>query len=486
MPDNFEFMMPHRLSLNSPYLADYFGVWAMDEQTFRKYADHCNGINLHAHVSSETVVRQVADRERSQRSFAMNEQDGIAVIRIDGPMMKAVPSMEEGTSTILLRRQVREARRDPAVRGALLVMDTPGGTVKGNEDLVNEVSVFAAEKPLYAFIEDLTASAGVSVASQATKRFANRETAVYGSMGTYAVLLDLSGRAEQLGIKVHVVRAGAFKGMAEPGTEIKEEQLVEVQRIVNAFNESYLGLIAKGLGQPVEIIRSLADGRAILAADAVAAGLIDGVQSYEQTYGQLIAATRATASAKRTTQAAPTPAASLAEKPKMEKQPATLAELKVTFPHSTAEWRESQIEAGASIQDAAISYATFVERRAEEDRKAHAQQLEETRAKAKADAEAEAQAAANCKSLGHQPLSARGTDAGSLDVEESGDAVEDFNAAVAKIAGPRADLQRRQRAIRHVVSQKPQLYQAFLLATNPGKRQSRLITEKLEAIGGDK
>jgi signal peptide peptidase SppA len=485
MISELDFAMPHRLSLDSPYLADYFGIWAMDEATFRAYADRCNGINLHAHINSEVVAKQVAARDK--RSFAMSEDDGIAVIRIDGPMMKSVPSMEEGTSTVRIRQQIREARRDPAVRGAMLVLDTPGGTVKGNEDLVNDVAAFAAEKPIYAFIEDLTASAGVSVASQATKRFANRNTAVYGSMGTYAVLLDLSGRAEQLGIKVHVVKAGAYKGLGEPGTEIKEEQIAEVQRIVNAFNESYLAMIAKGLGKPVEIIRSLADGRVILASDAAAAGLIDGVQSYEQTYGQLVAATKATARTKPSvTQSVRVPDSSSLETKTMEKQPATLAELKATFPNSTAEWRESQLEAGASLSEAAISYAKHVEAKAAAEKETHAKELEKAKADAKAEAESAAKSANAGNKLGHQPLVARGQDADELDPLEGGDAIEDFNAAVAKIAGPRADLQRRQRAIRVVATQKPDLYKAYLLATNTGKRQERLINEKLEAVGSGK
>ena len=73
----------------------------------------------------------------------------------------------------------------------------------------------------------------------------------------------------------------------------------------------------------------------------------------------------------------------------------------------------------------------------------------------------------------------------SRDIEnnESGDPVEDFNSAVAKIAGPRADLQRRQQAVRQVASRNPDLYRSYLLATNPGKKQSRLINEKLEVAG---
>ncbi len=60
------------------------------------------------------------------------------------------------------------------------------------------------------------------------------------------------------------------------------------------------------------------------------------------------------------------------------------------------------------------------------------------------------------------------------------DPVETFNAAVATIAGPNPNLQRRQAAIRAVAHRQPELYEQYLLATNPGRARERQITEKLE------
>jgi signal peptide peptidase SppA len=469
-----DFHLSPKFAFDSPYLADYFGIWSIHEPLFRALAERCNGMDLLAHVQSADVRQSVSARD--SHSFQITD-DGVAIIQVRGAMMKTVPSMGDGTSTVRLRQQVREARRDPSVRGAMLVMDTPGGTVKGNSDFVADVAEFAKAKPIYAFVEDMTASAGVSVASQATKRYANHANAIYGSMGTYGVLVDHSGQAERLGIKVHVVRAGDFKGMGEPGSVITEEQLAEMQRVINAMNEGYLQMIAQGLGKPLEEIRPLADGRVLFAADAAQAGLIDGIRTYEQAYAELLEACQ------------PSKPVSLS-KPRSQimadMHPATLAELKTKFPKSTAEWRESQLEASSTLPDAALNYAKFVEERAEAAEKAHAKALEDAKASADKDVEAaKAQAKVAGGSLGHRPIRATGSGEGESESEylETGDAIEDFNLAVAKIAGAHADLSRRQRAIRQVASQKPDLYQAYLLACNPGKKQKRLITEKLEAVG---
>jgi len=465
-----DFTLPPRFQFESPYLADYFGIWMVYEHPFRSIVDRCNGLNLHAHIQSSEIKSQV--EERDNRVYPITK-DGIAVFSINGPMMKSVPSMANGTSTVRLRQQIRSAKRDSEVLGGMLVSDTPGGTSKGNSDLSDDVAAFAAVKPIYGFIEDMTASAGVSVLSQATKRFANNATALYGAIGTYCVIQDVSGMAGQLGVKVYVVREGEFKGMGEPGTEVTAEQIKELQRVVKALNDSYLATIARGLNRTIDSIRAVADGKIIMAADAAALGLIDGVQSYETTYGQLVAAV----SKKPTTRSKPTMA---------EKTPATLAELKSTFKNSTADWREQQIEAGSSLSEAAVNYATFVESKATEERAAHATALAAATAKAKEDATAEAKAEsdkARLKSgtLGHQALTAA-SEGGAYD-SESGDPVEDFNAAVAKKAGPNADMQKRQRAVRQVAESNPELHKAFLLASNPGKKQSRLINEKMESVG---
>lgn len=470
-PDGHFRIMP-KFQFESRYLSEYFGIWSIYEPVFRGVVDSVAGMNLFAHVASQEIKQDVQSRDN--RSFQLTD-DGIAVIQIRGAMMKSVPSMGSGTSTIRVQQQLHDARRDPAVLGAMLVMETPGGTVNGNTSLCKETAKFAAEKPLYAFIDDMTASAGVSVASQATKRFANHDEAIYGSMGTYGVLVDYSGNAESLGIKVHVIRAGDFKGAGTPGTAITEEQLAESQRIVNRMNEAYLFTICRGLSRSIDSIRPHADGRAIFAKDAVEAGLINGVQSYEQTYSELLQECRS----KRTVSSFKSKGSQM--------QPATLAELKSKFPKSSAEWREKQLEAEATIADAAVNYAAYVDEQRDADRKAHQQELVEL--KAKADAEADkvnGKLKTAAGSLGHRPIKANpASQAGDDEFIEMGDPIEDFNAAVNKVAGPNADLKRRQNAIRQVANAKPELYQAYLLACNPGKRHQRLIAEKLEAFGSN-
>jgi signal peptide peptidase SppA len=483
-----------RFGQAAPHLEDYFGLWSIHEPIFRSAVERFNTIDLAAHIASAEAKNAV--KQQAEDDYELTP-DGVALFQISGPMMKSVSSLSAGTSTVRVRQQIRSARKNEAVRGAMLVMDTPGGTVRGNRDLCDEVAAFAAEKPIFAFVDDLCASAGVSVASQATKRFANNASAMYGAMGTYSVLVDANRAAENAGYTVHVIKAGDFKGMGEMGTKITEAQLAEANRLVNAQNDEYLAVIAQGLSLPLAQIKAIADGRVLLAAAALEAGLINGVQTYEQTYRQLVAA----AQSKRPTSKVPAAgiparalAAGAANSTKSEPlkgarmDPATLAELKAKFPKSSAEWRETQIEAAATLQDAAINYANYLEERS-------------TKLQTDLDAanKATASAAKKSGSLGHDALKERSKasraakkadDADDEGDEEdddessssyTGDAVMDFHAAVRKIAGRNPSLSQRQAAIRLVTRRDPDLYRQYLLANNSSKRQVRLIEEKLEA-----
>lgn len=152
---------------------------------------------------------------------------------------------------------------------------------------------------------------------------------------------------------------------------------------------------------------------------------------------------------------------------------ATLAELKSTFPNSTADWRETQLEANATLSDAAIAYAQHVEAKATAEREEHAKALADAQAKA---------TATNDVSLGHDPMTLSGLGDGDEYQSETGDPTLDFNNAVAKLAGANPSYERRRQAVRTVANKHPELYQAYLLAQNPGKRQRRLIEEKMESF----
>ncbi len=208
------------------------------------------------------------------RGYEITET-GVAVIRLAGILEKG--------QTHHVRSLLRNATEDPRVDGIVLVIDSPGGTVAGTADLAASIRNAAARKPVHAFIDDLAASAAYWAASQATKVFANTKTALVGSIGTYAVMVDSSAMANKAGIKVHVIQAGKYKGMGVPGTEITESHLVHMQHLVDTINGEFVKAVGAGRRMSASAIRHIADGALHPAADAVRLGLVDRIQSIDET-----------------------------------------------------------------------------------------------------------------------------------------------------------------------------------------------------------
>jgi len=212
--------------------------------------------------------------------------DGVAIVPINGPMMKA-ESKYGGTSTVGARRAIRAAVRDPEISSILLHVDSPGGHVAGTAELADEVTLAKVTLPVHAHIDDQGASAAYWVASQADVVSANRMAQV-GSIGVFAVVADTSAALEAQGVKVHVISTGEQKGAMVPGTEITPEQLELAQEKVNEINQHFTSAVKESRSKLD--LSAVSDGQTFIAKEARKLGLIDKIQSFEQSLDIVAAA----------------------------------------------------------------------------------------------------------------------------------------------------------------------------------------------------
>ncbi len=274
-------------------LDQYFGLWAVEDSRFLAMLDRVGRLDLAAHVREGSGEWGVDSGEwaagSGQRAAGSGETEEttIAVINIQGTLTKRGSSFSTGGSMIRLRQAVRRAARDSDVDASILKIDSPGGTVSGTADLAKEVARATQEKPVYSYVEDLTASAAYWIASQADKVYANDRTARIGSIGTFIGLYDYSGAAGQEGIKAVVIRSGKFKGEGFPGEEITADQKDYWQSLVDKIQVEFSQAVASGRKLSAAKVAELADGRVHVAADAQALGLIDGIQTFDETLAQL-------------------------------------------------------------------------------------------------------------------------------------------------------------------------------------------------------
>lgn len=268
-------------------LTDWCGAWAIDES---------HGMSLLAKIQKTDLIAHVgnAPERKADTSYSVAKvgKENIAVVMLTGVLMKSVPSMESGTSTIEARKAIRKAAADPDVSAILLAIESPGGTVSGTFDLAADIKAAAKSKPVWAQIEDLGASAAYAAASQADRIFANNSTAEVGSIGTVMVVYDQSVQAEKVGIKTLVFKTGPLKGAGVPGSTVTDDQQQYFQSRIDEAQKSFDAAVQKGRSLTDKQLEAVKTGGVFGAEEAMSKKLIDGIQSMETTLNQLAAEAR--------------------------------------------------------------------------------------------------------------------------------------------------------------------------------------------------
>lgn len=450
--------MPHdrlRIDLRPVAQADlaidqYCGLWAVEESRFASQLACVAKIDLTAHVAwnadkdvSAVPAAVVAAEPAAAEQVPTRGSKKIAVIEISGTLTKRGSSLGSGGMS-RMRQVIRSAARDPEIDGILLRIDSPGGTVAGTADLADEIAAARKAKPVFAFVEDLAASAAYWIAAQAEKVYANTATADVGSIGVYMALYDYSRMAEKEGLEAIVIRSSALKGAGFPGEKITDEQKAVWQELVDVSFTEFQAAVKRGRGMNDEQIAAVATGRVYRASEAQRLRLIDGIQSFDATLAELAAAASRTPKKGRTMAAA------------------SYAELIVACdgvdPKNNAEdakFITSQLDQEATAEAAGKAWCRELKARAD--------------AAIKAKVEFEAQAAERVKAAeslkaapGVDPLEEKGAAAA------AGTAYDEFFAIVS--GHEKAGLS-KDRAISKAVRENADLHKQMIAEVNAGRRQ---------------
>eukprot|EP00913_Durusdinium_trenchii_P028456 g26684.t1 len=475
-------------------LDQYFGLWAVEEQRFLQMFEQASRLDLASHVSANLIAQSQRDPDAPavdapgyllsaaegqafvnltemelsgrDRRTPRQQSQSIALIDIRGTMTKRGSSLSDGGSTIRVRRDLRAAAADSDVGGILLRIDSPGGSVAGTADLGKEIARARQQKPVYAFCEDLCASAGYWIACQADKVFANDNTALIGSIGTYIGLYDLSGMAAQQGIKAIVLKSSELKGTGFEGAEITAAQQAYLQEIVDKTQAEFSATVASGRKLSAARVAELADGRVHMASDAKSLGLVDAIESFDTAVAELRDASARRQSSR--TQAAvphgPDPQSTIisakeshvtTQTATQSPQPATIQEIKSACPGIDNDFAVKLLESSATVDDCRTRWMAEQQSRLD----AREKELEDARnsgPKPKPGVDptlapgSEGGAGRNRNGRGGNGRIAGGFINDDDFEGETGDPVADFGAAVAKLTA--GGMERQQAAVKECPS----------------------------------
>ena len=178
---------------------------------------------------------------------------------------------------------VREYAGKESIKGVLIRINSPGGTVGASQEInatVKEIREYY-KKPVIVSGGDIVASGGVYSIMSADQILINSGT-LFGSIGVLMQFQNLSELARWAKVEIYALKAGEFKDGGNPFREmtLRERELFEntLDTILDQFKDS----IIKGRSLSEKIVDRIADGRIMTGEEALELGLVDEIGSFNE------------------------------------------------------------------------------------------------------------------------------------------------------------------------------------------------------------
>lgn len=215
----------------------------------------------------------------------LTPQGNAAVLPLQGviaPKMNMFVDISGGTSLEVFMRDFRQYRDDPEVNVIICDIDSPGGSVFGLREAFDEIYASRGTKPMVAMVRYTCASAALFIAS-AFERIVSMSSGEVGSIGTMMVHWDESKANEMAGVRPTYVTYGRYKAEGNPDQPLSEETLAYLTEQAAIWGKDFEAAVAQGRGVSMAKVRKdFGQARMLLAKDALAVGLIDGIQTFDE------------------------------------------------------------------------------------------------------------------------------------------------------------------------------------------------------------
>lgn len=224
-------------------------------------------------VDTETVVAL------NNWSGNVNSKKQVAVLYATGEIAEG---NNRGINCYELVPTIVELADDENVKGLILRVNSPGGSVFGSEQIAEALSYFKSKgKPFAVSMGDYAASGGYWISADADKIFADPLT-ITGSIGIFGLIPNISGLVEKIGVHPQTVSTNPEVqiSLVEPMTE---RQHAAMQRFVEVGYDRFIKRVSKGRNLSETKVRSLAEGRVWSAISAKKLGLVDELGSLQKS-----------------------------------------------------------------------------------------------------------------------------------------------------------------------------------------------------------
>ncbi|MGL4944253.1 MAG: signal peptide peptidase SppA [Thermoguttaceae bacterium] len=217
-----------------------------------------------------TGTRSVPTKFVSGNKEATNK---IVVMTVDG----VITEDEDG----FIAKQIAAIADDETIKGVVLRVDSPGGTMAGSDYYLHKLKQLKASRkiPVVVSMGSVAASGGYYISMVGDEIFAEPST-ITGSIGVIAPLFNVAELAKKIGFASTPIVSGALKGMGSITREMTPEERGVWTHLIDESFGRFKAVIREGrpyFSEHPETLDVIADGRIYTATEAVDNKLVDKI-----------------------------------------------------------------------------------------------------------------------------------------------------------------------------------------------------------------
>lgn len=213
-----------------------------------------------------------------ENSHAVERRGDVAVIPVHGPIFRRANLFSQvsgATSVQVLATDLHLSLDADEVKAIVLDIDSPGGEANGISELAAMIYAARGRKPIVAYVGGTGASAAYWIAAACDKIYVN-DIAAVGSIGVVRAMPNPNASSAK---DIEIVSSQSPNKRPDISTEGGR---AVVQGEVDSLADVFVSRVAlyRGVGADV-VLERFGRGGCLIGADAVKAGMADGLSSFE-------------------------------------------------------------------------------------------------------------------------------------------------------------------------------------------------------------
>lgn len=210
-----------------------------------------------------------------------------ALVEVNG-----VISSETEANADAIITGVRKAFESPSAKGLIIRLNTPGGSpVQAGliNDEIYRLKETRPDFPVYAVIQDVSASGGYYIAVAADEIYADKASIV-GSIGVRMDSFGFTEAIDKLGIERRSLTAGENKAFLDPFKPLNPSHVEHAQNMLENIHQQFIDVVKQGRGDRLSEDTDLFNGLFWSGEQSLELGLIDGLAGSGKVARELVGA----------------------------------------------------------------------------------------------------------------------------------------------------------------------------------------------------